>query len=249
MWEMSRFYCTESSVRERILKKPQGGYEVRNIPIYMDEAADEDKEQEMVLVFNSSGVIDNIYMSIETNRYNQLISQGKNVTELRRRQIILDFIENFRTAYNRKDLSYIESVYSEDALIITGKVVKVSKPDASGQFLPQQTIQYQKQSKKEYVDKLNKIFSSNSYINVKFDDVEIKQHKLIPSVYGVSMMQGWNTSKYSDEGYLLLVIDFSDDDKPLIHVRTWQPDKVGGKSLAENEKFKLEMFNSGKFAK
>ena len=69
------------------------------------------------------------------------------------------------------------------------------------------------------------------------DDIEIKQHKKFPSVYGVNMMQGWNTSRYSDEGYLLLVVDFSDDDKPLIHVRTWQPDKVGGKSLAENEKF------------
>ena len=57
------------------------------------------------------------------------------------------------------------------------------------------------------------------------------------------MMQGWNTTNYSDVGYLLLVIDFADDDKPLIHVRTWQPEKVGARTLSEDEKFKLEMFN------
>ena len=28
---------------------------------------------------------------------------------------------------------------------------------------------------------------------------------------------------YSDEGYLFLVWDFSDEENPKIHVRTWQP--------------------------
>ena len=56
------------------------------------------------------------------------------------------------------------------------------------------------------------------------------------------MMQSWNTKRYSDEGYLFLMIDFSNEDNPLIHVRTWQPNKIGGKSLGEEEKFKLENF-------
>ena len=48
---------------------------------------------------------------------------------------------------------------------------------------------------------------------------------------------------YSDVGYLLLVIDFANEDKPLIHVRTWQPEKVGGQKLDENEKFEIDQFN------
>ena len=243
MWEMSRFSCYSANINQRLINKPQGGFEVRNIPVLMAEAAAGEKEQELVLIFNANGIIDNIYLSIETGRYNQLVNAGKDVTEFRRRQIILDFIENFRTAYNRKDANYLSSVFSEDALIITGKVVKVSRPDASGQFLPQKSVTYQKQTKKQYIDKLRRIFSSNAYINVKFDDIEIKQHKKYPTIYGVNMMQGWNTSRYSDVGYLLLVIDFSDDDKPQIHVRTWQPDKVGGNNLTQEEKFKLEQFN------
>lgn len=243
MWEMSRFSCSSGTINERLIKKPQGGFEVRNIPVLMVEAAADEKEQELVLIFDANGIIDNIYLSIETGRYNQLVNAGNDVTEFRRRQIILDFIENFRTAYNRKDANYLSSVFSEDALIITGKVVRVSRPDASGQFLSQQVVTYQKQTKKEYIDRLRRVFASNAYINVKFDDIEIKQHKKYPTIYGVNMMQGWNTSRYSDVGYLLLVIDFSDDDKPQIHVRTWQPDKVGGKTLSQEEKFQLEQFN------
>jgi hypothetical protein len=242
MWEMSRFSCTSTTIDERLIKKPHGGFEVRNIPVMMDEAAADEKEQELVLIFNANGLIDNIYLSIETGRYNQLVNVGDDVTEFKRRQIILDFIENFRTAYNRKDADYLSSVFSEDALIITGRVVQVSTPDASEQFLPQQTVQYQKQTKKEYIDKLRKIFASNSYINTKFEEIRIKQHNKYSTIYGVDMMQGWNTSKYSDVGYLLLVIDFSDDDKPQIHVRTWQPDRVDGKKLTEQDKFKLEQF-------
>ncbi len=246
MWEMSRFTCSSATIEERLIKKPQGGFEVRNIPVIMEEAPADEKEQELVLIFNSNGLIDNVYLSIETGRYNQLLNAGNDVTEFRRRQIILDFIENFRTAYNRKDADYLSSVFSEDALIITGKVVQVSRPDASGQFLPKQTVQYQKQTKKEYIEKLRRIFKSNDYINVKFDEIEIKQHKKYPTIYGVNMMQGWNTSRYSDVGYLLLVIDFTDDEKPQIHVRTWQPDRVDGKKLSDQEKFKLEQFNIAK---
>ena len=243
MWEMSPFRCYEADVIEKAIKRPQGGYEVRNIPVFMQEAAVDDQYQEIVLIFTDTGLIDNIYISMETNRYNQLVSQGTDVTEFTRRQIILDFIENFKTAYNRKDISYLQSVFSEDALIITGKVVQVKSPDASSSFLNKSMISYQKQTKAEYLNKLKSIFKNNSYINIKFDDIEIKRHKKYPDMYGVNMMQGWNTSNYSDVGYLLLVIDFADNDKPYIHIRTWQPEKVGARTLSEEEKFKFENFN------
>jgi hypothetical protein len=246
MWEMSPFRCYEADVIERAIKRPQGGYEVRNIPVFMQEAAEDEQYQEIVIIFTDAGLIDNIYISLETNRYNQLVSQGTDETEFRRRQIILDFVENFKTAYNRKDINYLQSIFSEDALIITGKIIQVKSPDASSSFLNKSMISYQKQTKAEYLNKLKSIFKNNSYINIKFDDIEIKRHLKYPDMYGVNMMQGWNTTNYSDVGYLLLVIDFADNDKPLIHIRTWQPEKVGARSLSEDEKFKLEMIKLNK---
>ncbi|MGZ2371731.1 hypothetical protein ACXR6G_18275 [Ancylomarina sp. YFZ004] len=248
MWEMSNFRCYETDIIERAIKRAQGGYEIRNIPIFMQEAPEEDQYQEMVFVFSDNGMIDNIYISMETNRYNKLISEGEGVTEYKRRQIILDFLENFRTAYNRKDIDYLNKVYSEDALIITGKVITVTpaNKDMSKKYLSDKIITYQKQTKEQYLSKLKGVFQKNSYINIKFSEIEIKKHRKYPDIYGVNMMQGWNTTRYSDVGYLFLMIDFSDDNNPLIHVRTWQPEKIGNITLSEDEKFKLEMFNPQK---
>jgi hypothetical protein len=38
------------------------------------------------------------------------------------------------------------------------------------------------------------------------------------------------------------MIDFKDDNNPLIHVRTWQPEKYNGKELAREERFHVGSF-------
>ena len=143
-----------------------------------------------------------------------------------RRQIIVDFVENFRTAYNRKDLPMLTSVFSDKALIITGKVVK-EKPgsDLTRLTLNNNRVVYIKQTKQEYLNNLQRVFKNTKYINVKFEDIEVVQHPKYDDVYGVTLKQFWHTDRYSDEGYLFLMIDFRDADKPLIQVRTWQPYK------------------------
>lgn len=243
MWEMSPFKPVVFEIKELLAQKPLGGYELRNIPVFVPNASKENQYQEIAIIFNNSGMIDNIYFTLESTRFNEILAFGIDVTEFRRRQIILDFIENFRTAYNRKDATYLESVFSEDALIITGKVLKVANNDVKNQMLSQEIISYQKQTKTEYLSRLKTVFNSNNYINIKFDEIEIQRHKLYPSIYGVQLFQEWNTTRYSDAGFIMLVIDFSNEDNPQIHVRTWQPEKLNGKRLTDAEKFNLDQFN------
>ena len=63
-------------------------------------------------------------IAIEMNRYEELMAQKQSDLDYARRQIIVDFIENFRTAYNRKDNVMLNSVFSDKALIITGRARK-----------------------------------------------------------------------------------------------------------------------------
>ena len=240
MWEMSPFRVMETEIIENVARRSSGDFEMRNIPIYMKNASQGNELENIAVTFDSNGIIENVNITIYTPSD---FLYGKDVTELRRREIILDFIENFRTAYNRKDSEYLNVMFSEDALIITGKVVKTANRDASNQLLSQEIITYQKQTKSEYLTKLKPIFETNGYINIKFDDIEVKQHQKYPSVYQVQLRQEWNTAKYSDAGYLLVIIDFTDEDKPLIQVRTWQPEKANGKKLSDDEKFDMDQFN------
>ncbi len=58
---------------------------------------------------------------------------------------------------------------------------------------------------------------------MEFDDYRIVRHRSKPQYYGVTLTQKWATKSYQDLGTVFLVWDFSDEDAPKIHVRTWQP--------------------------
>ena len=168
-----------------------------------------------------------------------VIKSNLELTDLRRRQLILDYVEQFRTAYNQKDLPFLKQVFSDDALIITGKVI--TQRHAEG--FTSQKITYNKQTKQQYLDNLRRVFNTTQYIKVTFDDIEVKRHPVNPNYYGVTLHQGWTSDRYHDDGWLFLLWDFSNEDHPTIHVRTWQPDKIEGKKLPDEEIFSLDDFN------
>ena len=221
LWSTSKFYCIETDLIARILEMSNGkGFQVRNIPVFfVDGATDEDKYQDMVLEFDTEGKISDLYISLPMNQYYKIFESGNGVTDLRRRQLVLGFVENVRTAYNRKDAKYLDQVFSNDALIITGKVLKRAgdSPNPVGV-----DVKYVTQSKVQYLKKLKTVFTNNAFINIKFDEIEVLKDEENENIYGVTLRQHWNTSSYSDEGWLFLMIDFRNEDEPQICVRTWQ---------------------------
>lgn len=225
MWKSSAMSCPPMDIKSRCLKT-SSGYQVRGIPVDMIEADPSESRQELTVDFAPNGQINGVSISIDLHRYEAIMAEKSSDLDYARRQIIVDFVENFRTAYNRKDLPMLTSVFSDKALIITGKVVK-EKPgsDLTRLTLNNNRVVYIKQTKQEYLNNLQRVFKNTKYINVKFEDIEVVQHPKYDDVYGVTLKQFWHTDRYSDEGYLFLMIDFRDADKPLIQVRTWQPYK------------------------
>lgn len=232
------------NIKSRCLKTKMG-YQVRGIPVDMTEADENEKRQELTIDFMPDGKINNISIAIEMHRYDQIMAEKSSDIDYARRQIIVDFVENFRTAYNRKDIKLLNSVFSDKALIITGKVI-TEKPnsDLDRLTLMNNKVVYIKQTKQEYLARLTQIFKFNKYINVKFEDIDIVQHPKYDDIYGVTLKQYWHTSRYSDEGYLFLMVDFRDEDKPLIQVRTWQPYKNNqGQIITQKE----DIYHLGSF--
>lgn len=244
LWKTSPMVCPLSKVEEICLHVADKGYQIRNIPVTIMNAEEDKKQQELVVNLTAEGVIDNIMIAIDEHRYKEIIDEHESVEDLFRRQVIIDFVENYRTSYNRKDIKYIESVFSDNALIITGKVIREKpKSDHALMSLGQDKVVYQKQNKQQYIKRLKKVFSHNRYINVLFDEVEVIQHPKHTDIYGVTLKQEWNADKYRDVGYIFLMIDFQDELNPLIQVRTWQPEKIGERTLARDEVFDLGDFD------
>jgi len=217
LWSTSRFYCSETEIFQPVLKTPKG-MQVRNISVYFEQGGtNADKYQDMVFEFLPDGKISDAYIAIAKHQYVNFFKGSTSVTDYRLRQLICGFVEDFRTAYNRKDLSYLKQVFSDDALIIVGKELK-----SSGDGL-KPLVKYDIIPRDQYLKNLESAFQRNAYINIKFEEIEVVQQDKSSPVYGVTLRQEWNSSTYSDVGWLFLMIDFENEDRPMIWVRTWQP--------------------------
>lgn len=153
---------------------------------------------------------------------NKVLSGKLEETDARRRQMILNYVEHLRTSYTTKDIDFLEQLFSENALIIVGTVIRTGAEAAQGYLSPSQVV-YNVKSKREYLERLKQVFKANRKIEVAFSGFRITRHPTQPGIYGVSLRQGYTSDLYSDDGYLFLLWDFTDETAPKIHVRTWQP--------------------------
>jgi hypothetical protein len=75
----------------------------------------------------------------------------------------------------------------------------------------------------------------------------VLRHPKYDEIYIVTLKQGWNTTNYSDIGWLSLKIDFQEGDTMKVLVRTWEPEKLNGKELSEDERLNIwELGNNHK---
>jgi len=230
LWSDEHFYCYVSKIAENIMHK-EDYYQVRNIPIVLGKSDSLD----VVLDYLPDGKVNDLYIGLKSHQYKRVMDV-KSVVDQTRRQIILNFIENLRNYYIKKDIENIEKLYSDKALIIIGKVLEqVDAPvDQVQNNFTQNQVKYIVLTKAEYIDRLQKVFNSTKYLLLDFDNIDVIKHAKYPNFYGVLLQQSWKSSTYSDKGWLFLLVQFKETEEPLIWVRTWQdvkdtpPDSVFG---------------------
>ena len=158
------------------------------------------------------------------------------------RRMILNYCEHLRTSYTTKDIDFLRQVFSDQALIIVGNVVRSADNNSATGIEGDEKVTFSLKTKKEYLERLEKVFAANKKIDVKFTDFRIMRHPTMEGIYGVSMKQKYTSDRYSDDGYLFILWDFRNKSMPLIHVRTWQPTASvnGEKEIIGIRDFNLE---------
>ena len=148
----------------------------------------------------------------------------------RHRLTLITFLEDYRTAYCLRDIKYINKVFSSDAYIIVGKVLKSSTKkfnDVQDLFDEDGQVVYTQLSKDEYIKNLSKSFLSKEFVNVRFEECNVsKGYNAKEGIYAVQVRQLYYSNNYSDVGYLTLAIDMRNRQNPLVRVRVWQEKKV-----------------------
>lgn len=192
--------------------------------------------QDVVFTFNVENKISNIAFGLGKTANDDIL--GKSVWPESVRLAIVQFLENYQTAYALKRLDYIESVFDDDAVIITGSLVprKTQISDGMGYSL-KNNVKYKEYHKSDYLAYLKRSFASKEFINIRFADTEVRKAGVGGEIFGIQLFQEYYSSNYGDRGYLFLMVDLNNPETPIIKVRTWQPEED-----TENGIFGIEDF-------
>ncbi len=180
--------------------------------------------EDVVFHFNNEKKIESISFGLNETALKSIFEN--NTWDETDRLVLINFLEHFKTAYALERLNYIESIFADDALIITGYIVK-TKAGVENKYRNNNIVRYNRQTKQQYIRNLRYSFNSKEYINIQFEESEVRKGGAGGNVYGVQIKQIYNSSNYGDIGYLFLIVDFKEPQQPVIHVRTWQPHKGG----------------------
>ena len=227
-WEQVHLSIEDDDIVDHCISLPgkSGGFRIQNIGVLMnpkeESGYDGEKRREIYIDFDKTGKIVDFNFTMGMNMYTEILKKGEELGDLDRRMQIIDWCEHFAKAYCDKNMKFMQTIFSDDAIIITGKMTMQRVHTDMG-MKDQAKVKYVQQTKSQYLSNLSRVFASNSYVNVKFEDYTVIRHGAKPNYYGVTLRQKWHTARYSDEGTVFLIWDFTNEEAPRILVRTWQP--------------------------
>ena len=180
--------------------------------------------ENVVFTFNEQGMIESLAFGLDDAATRDVLT--KQAWPEHARMSIIEFLENYKTAFALERLDYIRTIFDENAVIIVGKIAKA----ATG-ISPENQITYNnniiirtRYTKEQYLKNLERCFSSNEFVNVRFANNDIIKAGKGGEIYGIQIKQDYYSANYGDTGYLFLLVDLNDPVAPMIKVRTWQPE-------------------------
>lgn len=217
----------------KVYSKGDTAVVVRSVPMSFSFAKGAKKSfvEDVVFTFNETNKIDCLAFALDETAATDILSQGYWPESAR--MTILEFMENYKTAYCLKRLDYLQNIFDDNAYIIVGKVVKQFNRVGSGdkyEYANHRIIKKTQYSKETYLKHLAACFGSNECINIHFTNNDVIKAGSGGEVYGIQIKQDYYSTNYGDTGYLFLMVDLNNPDLPIIKVRTWQenPDPIEG---------------------
>jgi len=219
-----------------------GLYELHSLPMsFSFKGHNEPFTERVNMLYDQSGKIEKLTFALSDAAIDDICDRAS-FSDSDRGEII-HFMELYKTAYCLKDISFLENVFTEDALIIVGNVVK-KYPDSNAEGMLEQLggekVEYIRQSKGKFIERLSKQFSDKDFINLHFTETNLKRlSKSDDNIYGIQISQYYYSSDYADHGYLFLSFNLNNPDKPRITVRSWQPEKFADGTIVGLNDFRF----------
>lgn len=243
---LERFEGLISYGKGRIVGTPQfqfyrgadGNTVVRGLQMsfYFDRGTTKSCVEDVILTLNKDNLISNVAFGLGKTAENDILCREAPGWTDQTREQVMEFMENYKTAYCMRDLDYIRSIFADDAVIIVGNIVRTRSKARTGDDMTislggQQKIVENRYTKEEYLKRLERCFRNNEFINLRFSKNDARwlrkcKEKNGKDIFAIEIAQEYNSTTYADEGYLFLLVDMTEPDTPQIKIRTWQPSQT-----------------------
>ncbi|MDD2618217.1 MAG: hypothetical protein PHT87_05425 [Bacteroidales bacterium] len=201
----------------------EDGYLCKSIPMQFKFRNNKTLVEDVTFRFTTENKINSLAFTLNRIAENDILKMKS--WEEDSRISLIRFLEDYQTAYALKRLDYIESIFSEDAWIITGTVLKKAELKTEDRIsFDSRNVRYTTYTKKEYIDKLRISFAGKEYINLRFEDNDVLKDARGQEIYAIQIKQDYYSNNYGDTGYLTLLVDLRGE-LPIIHIRVWQEQK------------------------
>lgn len=193
--------------------------------------------EDVVFTFNSDMQIENVAFGLGQVAESDILCRQAPGWKDETREMLMEFLENYKTAFCLKRLDYIRDIFADDAVIIIGNVahrtVRVGSSERPISIAGQELIQYNRYTKDQYLRNLATCFNRNEFINLRFGNNDIQWLEKYPNeeIFAIQISQEYNSSSYGDKGYLFLLVNMTNHEQPQIKIRTWQPNEVDMRRL------------------
>ncbi len=122
----------------------------------------------------SNGKIESLAMALTKKAEDDIFNFAHKWPEVSK-YTIQRFMEDYQTAYALKRIDYIESIFSDDAIIIHGSILtKTNKMYQENEFKFKDDkitdVKYTRQTKDQFLKRLRRQFRDREYIHLTFED-------------------------------------------------------------------------------
>lgn len=182
--------------------------------------------EDVTFTFSNTQKVESLAFGLGSRAKTDIFNKGMGSWSDNAKMVIASFLENYKTAFALKRLDYIKSIFDDNAIIITGFMTQRENSAIEGRnYLDSKVAVYTKKTKEQYISDLERVFRNNQYVNIRFEETDVMKLAVGGETYGIMLEQDYYSSTYGDHGYLYLEVDVNNPDKPLIKVRTWQPER------------------------
>jgi hypothetical protein len=219
--------------------------QIRGIPMRFSFPQSREEFVERVnFKFDNDNRIKGVTFSLSDQSIRSIMAEDESMWKPKEKYKLIEFMEYYKTAYCLQDIDFIDRVFAENALIIVGRVLKDDEfgMENINQSISKEKVEYIRMQKSEYIEHLKRVFAANEFVNIQFEENNIKHYSNDPdsALYAIQIKQNYHSENYGDKGYLFLMMDLEDVLQPRIYIRSWQKEKFSDGSIFGVNDFKIE---------